>query len=31
LCGLFDRVGYVTDGIEVYDELNAKYIQASNR
>jgi beta-galactosidase len=31
MSGLFDREGNVTDRIEVYDELNAKYIQASNR
>jgi arabinogalactan endo-1,4-beta-galactosidase len=31
MSGLFDREGNVTDRIEVYDELNAKYIQPSNR
>jgi len=29
--GLFDREGNVTDLIEVYDEMNAKYIRASDR
>jgi hypothetical protein len=29
--GLFDREGNVTDRIAVYDELHAKYVQASNR
>ncbi len=29
--GLFDREGNVTDRIQVYDELNAQYIEAYNR
>ena len=29
--GLFDRQGNVTDLIKVYDELNAKYLEASRR
>jgi arabinogalactan endo-1,4-beta-galactosidase len=29
--GLFDRDGNVTEGIQVYDELNAKYIQGADR
>ena len=31
MSGLFDREGNVTDLIQVYDELNAEYIQPSNR
>jgi beta-galactosidase len=31
MSGLFDREGNVTDRIQVYDELNAEYIQRSNR
>jgi hypothetical protein len=31
MSGLFDREGNVADGIRLYDELHARYVEGANR